>query len=86
MRANEDKKYRTLSDFAEDLYAEDPEFKERVDDAYLDLQREQQAEAFYINVSRQRAYSVTDNDEVTVKSHRKLYESPRIQDYVNRLG
>lgn len=86
LRANEDKKYRTLSDFAQDLYAEDPEFKERVDDAYLDLQRTHQAEAFLINVARQRAYSVTDNEEAVVKSRRILYESPRIQDYVNRLG
>lgn len=86
LRANEDKKYRTLSDFAQDLYAEDPEFRERVDDAYLDLQRTHQAEAFLINVARQRSYSVIDNEEAVVKSRRILYESPRIQDYVNRLG
>lgn len=86
LRANEDKKYRTLSDFAQDLYAEDPEFKEQVDDAYIDLQTEQQHEAFLINVARRRAYSITENDEATVKSRRILYENPRIQEYVNRLG
>ncbi|HXQ74056.1 MAG TPA: M48 family metalloprotease [Pyrinomonadaceae bacterium] len=86
LRVNEDKKYRTLNDFAQDLYAEDPEFRQGVDKGYSDLQAKQQYEAFVINVGRRRAYSVTDNDEVTVESRRYLYENPRIQEYVNRLG
>lgn len=86
LRATEEKKYQTLNDFAEDLYAEDPEFKEQVDECYMDLQTNQQFEAFLVNVGRWGAYAVTDNDEVTVESRRVLYENPRIQEYVNRLG
>lgn len=86
LRVNVAKKYRTLSEFAQDLYAEDPEFKERVDDAYVDLQTEQQFDAFFINTARWRDYAVTDNDEAKLKSRRILYENPRIQEYVNRLG
>lgn len=86
LRVNEAKKYQTLSDFAQDLYAEDPEFKERVDSAYIDLQTEQQFDAFLINTARWRDYAVTDNDEAKLKSRRILYENPRIQEYVNRLG
>lgn len=86
LRATEEKKYQTLNEFAEDLYAEDPEFKDLVDTVYIYLQTIQQSQAFRINVGRQQAYAVTDNDEVAVESRRRLYDNPRIQEYVNRLG
>ncbi|HXD31532.1 MAG TPA: M48 family metalloprotease [Pyrinomonadaceae bacterium] len=85
-RATEAKKYQTLSEFAEDLYASDPEFRDQVDDAYLDLQGQQAFEAHRINISRQKELLATENEGEVLKLRRALYDNPRVQEYVNRLG
>lgn len=85
-RAVEDKKYQTLSDFAEDLYASDPEFRDQVDDGYLNLQSTHASEAYRINVSRRQEFLVTENQGEVLKLRRGLYDNPRVQEYVNRLG
>jgi len=85
-RASEAKKYQTLSEFAEDLYASDPEFREEVDDAYLDLQSTQATEAYRINISRRKELLATENEGEVLQIRRALYDNPRVQEYVNRLG
>jgi len=85
-RANETKKYQTLSDFAEDLYASDPDFRDQVDDAYLDLQSQHASEAYRINVSHPKELLLTENEGEVLKLRRALYDNPRVQEYVNRLG
>lgn len=85
-RANEAKKYQTLSEFAEDLYASDPEFRDQVDDAYLDLQSRHASEAYQINISRLKELLATENDGEVLRLRRALYDNPRVQEYVNRLG
>jgi len=85
-RATEAKKYQTLSEFAEDLYASDPEFRDQVDDAYLDLESSHAAEAYRINVSHPKELLLTENEGETLKLRRALYDNPRVQEYVNRLG
>jgi predicted Zn-dependent protease len=86
LRADQDKKYRTLSEFAEDLYAGDPEFKEQVDDAYIDLQSAQATEAYEINISHHQDFLQTENQGEVLKLRRALYDNPRVQEYVNALG
>jgi predicted Zn-dependent protease len=85
-RVNEAKKYQTLSEFAEDLYASDPEFRDSVDDAYLDLQSQHASEAYKINISHTKELLATENEGETLKLRRALYDNPRVQEYVNRLG
>src|SRR2546423_11248476 len=59
-RATEAKKYQTLSEFAEDLYASDPDFRDQVDDAYLHLQATQASEAHRINISHRKELLATE--------------------------
>ena len=85
-RANEAKKYQTLTEFAEDLYASDPEFRDQVDDQYLDLQSQHASEAYSINISHRTELLATENSGEVLKLRRALYDNPRVQEYVNRLG
>ncbi|HEX8558927.1 MAG TPA: M48 family metalloprotease [Pyrinomonadaceae bacterium] len=85
-REKEAKKYNTLKDFAEDLYASDVEFHEQVDRAYQDLQIEDMRTARRINTSHSKEYLETENEGEALKLRRSLYENPRVADYVNRLG
>ena len=84
-RAKEEKNYRTLSEFAEDLYASDPEFREQVDEGYINLKSTHASQAYRINTSRVRYLFATENEEEPLKL-RRLYDNPRVQEYVNRLG
>jgi predicted Zn-dependent protease len=84
-RTKETKKYNTLKDFAEELYASDPEFRDQVDDAYRDLQSSHADEAYRINTSPGKEYLYTENGG-ELKIRRALYDNPRVQEYVNRLG
>ncbi|MEN3326594.1 MAG: hypothetical protein V7638_1401 [Acidobacteriota bacterium] len=85
LRATQDKKYRTLTEFAQDLYAGDVDFKEQVDEAYLDLQSEHSNEAYEFNISQNKELLRTENEGEVLKL-RRLYDNPRVQDYVNALG
>lgn len=85
-RANEMKKYSNLTDFALDLYASNTAFKDYVDDAYLDLQRRDAEEAHRINKSHYQEILLTENEDEGLKIRRALYDNPRVQEYVNRLG
>jgi predicted Zn-dependent protease len=85
-RANEAKKYQTLSEFAQDLNASDPEFRDQVDDAYLDLQERHASEAYLINTSRTTDLLALESEGQGLKLRRMLYDNPRVQEYVNRLG
>lgn len=86
LRDKEAKKYQTLSDFAQDLYAGDLEFRAQIDDAYRDLQSQHSNEAYAINISHGHEYLQTENEGEVLKLQRALYENPRVQEYVNRLG
>ena len=86
LRVTEARKYQTLTDFAQDLYAGDLEFKEQIDDAYLDLQSQHTTEAYLINISRRKELLLTENEGEVLKLRRALYDNPRVQEYVNRLG
>jgi len=85
-REKEAKKYNTLKDFAEDLYARDPEFRDQVDNAYLDLQAQHALEAYRINTQHSKEYLKTENEGEVLQIRRALYDNPRVTDYVNRLG
>lgn len=81
----EEKEYQKIKKFAIELFMKDAEFREAVDGAYLQKQREHMEYAYYIN-SRD-----ADDDRVTrtgdkLKVEDTLYDNPLAQDYVNRVG
>ena len=84
-RASQMKKYTNLTDFALDLYTSNTQFKDYVEDAYLDVQRQHMFEAYRLNSSRSKEVLVTENGEA-LSIRRALYDNPRVQEYVNRLG
>lgn len=84
-RAKEMQKYSNLTDFALDLYASNGQFRDYVDTQYLDLQRSHWAEAHLLNTVGTRDLMITENGEV-VSIRRVLYDNPRVQEYINRLG
>lgn len=84
LREKEAKRYATLAEFAQDEYAGDPDFHDRVDQAYQDLQGEHAMQAFDINTSDASQVVVKEGD--VIKIRRALYDNPRVQDYVNRVG
>lgn len=83
-RTEEAKKYATLQEFALDHYAGEPDFHDDVDQAYADLQAHQALEAFNINTSKPAEIIEKDGD--ILKIRRQLYDNPRVQDFVNRIG
>jgi len=85
-RAKEVKKYNTLSEFAEDLYATDIEFRGDVDKDYLDLQGQHALQAYQINITRTSELVSPETEDTTLKIRRVLYDNPWVQDYVNRVG
>jgi Zn-dependent protease with chaperone function len=84
LREKEARKYANLAEFAQDEYAGDPDFHDRVDQAYQDLQGEHAMQAFDINTSDASQVVVKEGD--VIKIRRALYDNPRVQDYVNRVG
>src|ERR1044072_2711616 len=85
-RSNEMKKYSSLTDFALDLYASNSQFRDYVDDSYQDLQRQHASEAYLLNTSHTREILRTENEGEVIIIRRALYDNPRVQEYVNRLG
>lgn len=83
-RDKEAKKYANLAEFAEDQYTGDPDFHDHVDQAFQDLQSEHAMEAFDINTTDAAQIVVKEGD--VIKIRRALYDNPRVQDYVNRVG
>jgi predicted Zn-dependent protease len=85
-RTKEVKKYNTLSEFAEDLYASDIEFRNDVDKEYFELQGQHAMQAYRFNVDRTQELVSPETEDTTLKIRRKLYDNPWVQDYVNRVG
>lgn len=85
-RESQAKIYQTLNEFSEELYASDSEFRGFVDYGFIRVQAWHAAEAYSINTSRRRRSLLTENAGEMLNLHRALYDNPRIQEYVNRLG
>jgi predicted Zn-dependent protease len=85
-RSKQTKTYNTLREFAEDLYASDPEFRDQVDEAYLDLQAEHALQAYQVNITRATELIYPETEDIGLKIRRVLYDNPRVQDYINSVG
>lgn len=86
VRESQAKTYQTLNEFSEELYASDSVFREFVDYGFIRVQASHATEAYAINTSRRRRTLMTENAGEVLNLQRALYDNPRIQEYVNRLG
>jgi predicted Zn-dependent protease len=81
----EEKEYQKIKKFSLDQYLKDPDFRDGVEDAYLQKQREHSEYAYYINTRNPATQQVTrDGDKLRVEY--ALYDNPLAQDYINRVG
>ena len=86
--SKQERKYQEIKKFSDKLYAEDNEFRDDVEEAYRQKQREHSDYAYQVNSRRgederlERLLTATDR----VKVYDKLYDNPLVQDYVNRVG
>jgi predicted Zn-dependent protease len=83
--SKEEKEYQKIKKFSLDLYLKDAEFRDTVEDSYMQKQREQSEYAYYVNTRNPATQQVTrDGDKLRVEY--ALYDNPLAQDYVNRVG
>jgi Zn-dependent protease with chaperone function len=83
--SKQERKYQKIKQFSLDLYNKDSDFKDEVDAAYRQKQREHSEYAYFINTRNGFDDQVThDGDKLKVND--TLYDNPLVQDYVNRVG
>lgn len=87
-KAKEQKKYSTVLEYALDQYASDPEFREEVDERYIEMQESHAKTAYAFNTGKQIKTGNIDSEDFAddLKVERVLYNNPWVQDYVNRVG
>jgi hypothetical protein len=77
--------YDKLKEFSENLYANDPDFREDVEKHYDEIQQEHSQEAFANNIAPPaRPTVVHDGDRLRLQTG--LYDNKLVSDYVNRVG
>lgn len=84
----QERKYQEIKRFSEKLYAEESEFKDEVEEAYRQKQREHSEFAYRMNTRRagNEALERLLNQNDKSNSYGTLYDNPLVQDYVNRVG
>ncbi len=83
--SKEEKEYQKIKKFSLEQYLKDAEFRDAVEEAYLQTQREHSEHAYYVNTRNPAHQQVTrDGDKLRVEY--ALYDNPLAQDYVNRVG
>lgn len=84
-RVKQQSQYEKNLAAARDAYNKDPTFKSAVEDAYAAQKREHSEYAFAMN-TRDRDDTLVTRSGDTYKIEDTLYDSPLVQQYVNRLG
>jgi predicted Zn-dependent protease len=81
----EEKEYQKIKKFATDLYFKDADFRDAVEDEYMQMQRKHSEYAYYLNTRNPALQMATwEGDKPRVEY--ALYDNPLAQDYVNRVG
>jgi Zn-dependent protease with chaperone function len=86
--SKQERKYQEIKKFSDKLYAEDGEFRDDVEEAYRQKQREHSEYAYQMNSRRwederlEKLLMSVDRQ----RTYDKLYDNPLVQDYVNRVG
>ncbi|HEV8146761.1 MAG TPA: M48 family metalloprotease [Bryobacteraceae bacterium] len=77
--------YDKLKEFSQNLYTNDPDFREDVDKHYDQIQQQHSQEAFSNNIAPPaRPTVVHDGDRLRLQTG--LYDNKLVADYVNRVG
>jgi Zn-dependent protease with chaperone function len=84
-QSKQEREYQKIKQFSQKRYNENAAFKDEVDEAFRQKQREHSEYAFNINTLDQ------DQDQIIRTAERMrildtLYDNPLAQDYVNRVG
>jgi len=83
--SKQERKYQEIKKFALDLYNKDPEFRDKVEDAYRQKMREHSEYAYDLNTRNYGDTQIMRNGD-KLKIYDALYDNPLAQDYVNRVG
>ncbi|HYE64028.1 MAG TPA: M48 family metalloprotease [Pyrinomonadaceae bacterium] len=83
--SRDEREYQKIKKFSQDLYLKDADFRDEVEKAYVQMQREHSGYAYYINTRDSSDDQVTHTGD-KLKVNDTLYDNPLAQDYVNRVG
>ncbi len=81
----DERTYQKIKKFSLDLYSKDEDFRQDVDEAYRQKQREHSEFAYYTNTRDGNDDQFTRTGD-KLKVDDTLYDNPLAQDYVNRVG
>ncbi|HEV7374833.1 MAG TPA: M48 family metalloprotease [Pyrinomonadaceae bacterium] len=83
--SKEEREYQKIRKFSQERYNSNADFRDEVDEAYRQKQREHSEYAYLIN-TRDADDELTTRTGDKVKIEDTLYDNPLAQDYVNRVG
>lgn len=83
--SKEEREYQKIKKFSLDLYLKDADFRDAVEESFLQKQREHSEHAYYMNTRDSSDAQVTRTGD-RLKVEDTLYDNPLAQDYVNRVG
>jgi predicted Zn-dependent protease len=84
-QTKQEREYQKIKQFSENLYNTDPSFRQEVEDAYRQKQKEHSELAYFTNTRDSRDDQITRTGD-KLKVDDALYDNPLVQDYVNRVG
>jgi beta-barrel assembly-enhancing protease len=83
--SKDEREYQKIKRFSQERYNTNAEFRDEVDEAYAQKQREHSEYAFDINMRDSSDEQITRTGD-KLKIVDTLYDNPLAQDYVNRVG
>jgi peptidase M48-like protein len=84
-QTKQEREYQKIKQFSEKLYAEDPAFREEIENLYYQKQKQHSEYAYFTNTLDSHDENITRNGD-KLKVDDTLYDNPLVQDYVNRVG
>ena len=86
--SKQERKYQEIKRFSEELYSKEADFRDEVEDAYRQKQREHSEFAYQINTREPGDERIQRllRDKDKTNAYDTLYDNPLVQDYVNRVG
>ena len=84
-QAKQEREYQKIKEFSENLYNTDTSFRDEVEAAYRQKQKEHSEYAYFTNTLDSHDEQITRTGD-RLKVDDTLYDNPLVQDYVNRVG
>ena len=84
-QAKQEREYQKIKEFSENLYNTDTSFRDEVEAAYRQKQKEHSEFAYFTNTRDSQDEQITRTGD-KLKVDDTLYDNPLVQDYVNRVG